>query len=63
MGPLPRPRTREYAAAGAAGACLFLGYVVVATPTARYAAWLAVFVVWMVWFVLVAVRVIPTIDR
>jgi hypothetical protein len=63
MGRVPRPRRRDYAALGAAACSLFVGHVLVATPTARYAAWLAVFVVWMVWFVLLAVSVIPTVDR
>lgn len=63
MGPFPRPQGRDYVAVGAATLCLFVGHVLLATPTARYAAWLAVFVVWMIWFVLLAVSVIPTIDR
>lgn len=58
-----RPGRRGYVALGAAALLLLVGHVLVATPTARYAAWLAVFVVWMVWFVLLAVSVIPTIDR
>lgn len=62
MGRFPRPKSRDYAALGAAALCLFVGHVLVATPTTRYAAWLAVFVVWMVWFVLLAVSVIPTVD-
>jgi len=58
-----RPERRDYVALGAVALSLLVGHVLVATPTARYAAWLAVFVVWMVWFVLLAVSVIPTIDR
>lgn len=59
---LPRPRRRDYAAAAAVAATLLIAYVLVPTPVVQYGAWLVVFCVWMVWFILVAVSVLPHVD-
>ncbi|WP_255148831.1 hypothetical protein [Halorarius halobius] len=59
----PTPKRRDYAAGAGATLALAVGYGVVGTPLAQYTAWLVVFCVWMVWFVLVAVEVVRVIDR
>ncbi|MFC7027314.1 hypothetical protein ACFQJ5_06420 [Halomicroarcula sp. GCM10025324] len=41
----------DYAAAASIGGLLLVAYVLVPTPTVQYTAWLAVFCVWMAWFV------------
>jgi uncharacterized membrane protein YccC len=62
MGRLPRPRRRDYAAAASVAATLAVAYVVVPTPVVQYGAWLVVFCIWMVWFILFAVSLLPNID-
>lgn len=59
---LPRPGRRDYAAAAAVAITLLVAYVIVPTPVVQYGAWLVVFCVWMVWFMLAAVSVLPHVD-
>jgi hypothetical protein len=41
----------DYAAVVSVAVLLVVAYVVVPNPTVQYAAWLAIFSVWMAWFV------------
>lgn len=52
------PNRRNLAAAAAVAGLLAAGYWLVTDPVVRYGVWLAVFSVWMGWFVLVVVEVI-----
>lgn len=52
------PNRRNLAAAVAVAVLLAAGYGLVTDPIVRYGVWLAVFAVWMGWFVLVVVEVI-----
>lgn len=47
----PRPRRRDYAAAASVAALLAVGYVVYPEPIVQYGVWLAIFTIWMAWFV------------
>ena len=49
-------------AAASVAVTLLVAYVLVPTPVVQYGAWLVVFCVWMVWFILLAVSLLPTID-
>jgi hypothetical protein len=42
---------RDIAAFGAAAGLLVLGYVVYPNRIFQYGVWLAIFIIWMVWFV------------
>lgn len=58
MGPLP-PLDRYDAAAATSVACLLVvAYVLVPDPTVQYAAWLAIFCVWMAWFVVFGAKLL-----
>lgn len=46
----------DYAAAVSVVVLLVVAYVLVPTPTVRYAAWLTIFSVWMAWFVVFGAR-------
>lgn len=47
----PQPDRWDGAAVASALAALFVAYVVVPDPVLQYAVWLAVFSIWMAWFV------------
>lgn len=53
----------DIVAVAAIGLLLVGSHLLVSEPLVRYAVWLVVFCIWMVWFVSVAVRVLPTVDR
>jgi thiol:disulfide interchange protein len=53
---LPRPGRWDAAAVGAVLALLIVAYVLVPRPVVQYGAWLAIFCVWMLWFVAFGVR-------
>lgn len=52
----PRPDAWDLAAWTSAAGLLVTAYVVVPHPLLQYAAWLAVFTIWMAWFVYYGVR-------
>lgn len=56
------PNRRNLLAAAAVATILAAGHWLVTDPVLRYGAWLAVFSVWMAWFVLVVVEVIRADD-
>ena len=56
------PTYRNVAVLGVIAALLGVAYVVASDPLVRYAAWLAVFAVWMAWFVAVAREWISRAD-
>jgi hypothetical protein len=48
----PPPLDRwDYAAAGSVAALFAVAYLVVSDPVVQYGAWLAIFCIWMAWFV------------
>jgi len=49
--PPPRPDRWDLAALGSAAALLLVAYVVYPDRIVQYGAWLAVFSIWMAWFV------------
>jgi hypothetical protein len=52
----PRPNRLDAAAIGSVVALLVLSYVVVPDPILQYGVWLAVFCIWMAWFVYYGTR-------
>jgi hypothetical protein len=59
-----RPALDRWDAAAGSGAALVLvvAYVVVPGPTAQYTAWLAVFCIWMAWFVYFGTKWLYGVD-
>jgi hypothetical protein len=47
----PRPGPRDYATALSVLGLLALGYVLYPDPRVQYGVWLAIFTIWMAWFV------------
>lgn len=47
----PRPDRWDVAAVVSAVALLVVGYVLYPHPVVRYVVWLAVFTIWMAWFI------------
>ncbi len=47
----PTLDTRDVAAFGTAALLLVLGYLVYPNRIFQYGVWLAIFIIWMVWFV------------
>ena len=56
------PTYRNVAVLGVITALLGVAYVVASDPLIQYAAWLAVFAIWMAWFVAVAREWISRAD-
>jgi hypothetical protein len=56
MHPILGPNRRNLVALAAAVAVLVSAYVFVSHPVVEYGAWLVVFTIWMLWFVLAAVE-------
>lgn len=52
----PRPDRWDALAVASVLALLAVAYVVVPRPAVQYGAWLAIFSVWMLWFVAYGVR-------
>lgn len=52
----PSPSLLDAAAIAAVVALLLVAYVVVPEPVVQYGAWLGIFCVWMLWFVVFGVR-------
>ncbi|WP_135305366.1 hypothetical protein [Haloarcula amylovorans] len=55
MGP-PAPTRLDALAAVSVALCLLVAYRLAPSPTVQYAAWLAIFCVWMAWFVAFGAR-------
>ena len=47
----PSPGLIDYAAGGSAVVLLFVAYVVYPNQIFQYGVWLAIFTIWMAWFV------------
>ncbi|WP_049898611.1 hypothetical protein [Halococcus agarilyticus] len=56
------PNRRNLAALAAVGTVLVGAYTLVSDPVVRYGAWLVVFTIWMLWFVLAAVQWLSMAD-
>ncbi|MFB6140398.1 MAG: hypothetical protein ABEJ26_08195 [Halosimplex sp.] len=62
LGAVLSPTRYNVAAAVTVTALLLVAYVLVPNPYVQYGAWLAIFTVWMVWFVYVGVDHVYGID-
>ncbi len=47
----PTPGLLDYAAGGSALVLLFVAYVIYPNTILQYGVWLAIFAIWMAWFV------------
>jgi hypothetical protein len=52
----------DYAAGASVVALLVLAYLVVPNPVFQYAVWIAVFVIWMAWFVYFGTKYYYEVD-
>ncbi|EMA43449.1 hypothetical protein [Halococcus saccharolyticus] len=62
MHPILGFNRRNLTALAAATAVLVSAYVLVSHPVVEYGAWLVVFTIWMLWFVLAAVEWLSQAD-
>ena len=62
MEPPPRPDAWDLAAWASAAGLVLLTHTVLGDPALRYGAWLAVFSIWMAWFVYYGVRWLYGVD-
>lgn len=59
----PPPLDRwDYAAAGSVVALLVVAYLVVPDPVLQYGVWLAIFCIWMAWFVFYGTKWLYGVD-
>ena len=56
------PNRRNLAALAVVGTVLVGAYTFVSHPVVRYGAWLVVFTIWMLWFVLAGVQWLSMAD-
>jgi hypothetical protein len=62
MAERPTLDRRDIAAFGTAAGLLVLGYVVYPNRIFQYGVWLAIFIIWMVWFVYYGTKWLYGVD-